>query len=254
MTTEHLRVGAAARDPREETPTMEPIPETREALRSLSVTSPSDVEASMRRLAELVLELVPTAVGLSLSVREAGLTFTMVSTDERVAALDGVQYLGGGPCVDAARTGDEVAMDDSLSEQRWHEYALAACATGVRSSLSIPVLRGEEAVGALNLYAADPHGFDGRADALRALVRASTGLAAANADLSFSSRAEAQTAPGTLRERGVVDTAVGFLAASRSVSIREARQLLDDAAVRAKVDVPTLAATVLRTPGPLDAL
>jgi GAF domain-containing protein len=233
---------------------MEPIPETREALRGLTSTSRSDVEASMRRLADLVVELVPSGVGLSLSVAEGGLTFTMVATDQRAAALDGVQYLDGGPCVDSAATGDLVDMDDALSEQRWHQYALAASATGVRSSLSIPVLRGEDVVGAVNIYAADPHAFDGRADALRALIKASTGPAASNADLSFSTRAQAEAAPGTLRERGLVDMAVGFLAASRGVSITDARQLLDDAAGRAQVDVPTLAETVLRTRSPLGEL
>jgi GAF domain-containing protein len=231
---------------------VEPIPETREVLSGLSVTSRSDVEASMRRLADLVVELVPSCVGLSLSVSGAALTFTMVSTSERAAALDGVQYLGGtGPCVDAVDSGDELGMDDALSEQRWHEYALAASAAGVRSSLSIPVLRGEEVVGAVNLYAADPHAFDGRADALRALIRASTGPAAANADLSFSTRAAARAAPGTLRERAVVDMAVGFVAASRGMSIGDARRLLSDAAERARIDVPTLAETVLRTRSPL---
>src|SRR4051794_8073393 len=114
---------------------MEPIPETLEALQGLSVTSRTDVEASMRRLADLVVELIPSGVGLSLSMSGAGLTFTMVSTDQRAAALDGVQYLGGGPCVEAAGSGDEVSMDDALSEERWHEYALAASANGVRSSL-----------------------------------------------------------------------------------------------------------------------
>src|SRR3954464_2602595 len=131
---------------------MEPIPETSEMLSGLTVSSRSDVEASMRRLAGLVLELIPSCVGVSLSMSGAGLTFTMVASDERAAALDGVQYLDGGPCVDSADSGDEVSMDDALDEERWHEFALAASATGVRSSLSIPVLRGEQVVGAVNLY------------------------------------------------------------------------------------------------------
>jgi GAF domain-containing protein len=226
---------------------VEPIPETREALRELSSTSQTDVEASMHRLADLVVELIPSCVGLSLSLSGTGLTFTMVSTDRRAAALDGVQYLGGGPCVESAHDGHEVRMDDALDEERWHEFALAASATGVRSSLSIPVVRGEQVVGAVNVYAADPHAFDQRAEALRALIRASTGPAVANADLSFATRAEARATPGTLRERAVVDMAVGFLAASRSMSIDQARQLLDDAAARAQVEVPMLAETVLRT-------
>lgn len=233
---------------------MEPIPETREALHELSRTSRTDLGASMRRLADLVVELVPSCVGLSLSVSGAGLTFTMVATDRRAAALDGVQYLGGGPCVVSASTGDEMAMDDALDEERWHEYALAASASGVRSSLSIPVLHDDTVVGAVNLYAGDPHAFDGRVDALRALIRASTGLAALNADLSFRTRSEAEAAPRTLRDRGIVDTAVGFVAASRGVSIAEARRLLDDAARRARVDVPTLAETVVRTRSPLEDL
>jgi GAF domain-containing protein len=226
---------------------VEPIPETHEALRELDRTSRTDVEASMRRLTDLVVELVPSCVGLSLSLAGAGLTFTLVATDRRAAALDGVQYLGSGPCVDCAHDGGERHMDDALNEARWHEYALAASATGVRSSLSIPVLCGEQVVGAVNLYAADPHAFDERKEALRALIRTSTGPAVANADLSFGTRTEAQATPRTLRERAVVDMAVGFLAASRGVSIEQARELLDDAAARAQAEVHVLAETVLQT-------
>lgn len=39
---------------------------------------------------------------VSVTVAEVGLTFILVASAETAAALDAVQYLDGGPCVDAA--------------------------------------------------------------------------------------------------------------------------------------------------------
>jgi GAF domain-containing protein len=224
---------------------VEPIPETLEVMRALRGTG-TDLESTMRQLADLVVELVPTCVGLSLSVPQADLTLTMVATNRRVAALDGVQYLHGGPCVDSSHDGVEIAMDDALSEERWHEFAVAAAASGVRSSLSIPLLRDGVATGAVNVYAADAHAFDGRADALRALLGRTAGIAVTDADLPFRTREAAQNAPGTLRDRDLLDTAIGFVAATNRVTVEEARRLLHDAARRATVDPVALARMVLQ--------
>jgi GAF domain-containing protein len=209
---------------------VEPLPETREA---------------MRDLAHLVAQLIPSCLGLSLSVPRTGVTLTMVATTARAAVLDGVQYLDGGPCVDAIAEASEMSMADALDEDRWHRYAVAAATGGVRSSLSIPVLDDGRATGAVNIYAADPHAFDGRVDAVRALVGRSAGVAVTDADLAFRTREVAREAPAILRDRELVDTATGFVAAAHRVTVEEAERTLSDAARRAGIDVVTLARTVL---------
>jgi hypothetical protein len=58
--------------------------------------------------------------------------------------------------------------EDLLDEGRWSAFALASAARGVRSSLSLPILREERLVGGINVYAAEPRGFRGKHDGLAA--------------------------------------------------------------------------------------
>jgi GAF domain-containing protein len=225
---------------------VEPVPETRDVLQELRSTSGQDFTARLRELVPMVLDSVPSCVGLSITLAQPGLTFTLVATTEQVATLDGVQYASGGPCVTSATEGEDVQVDDMMDEHRWQEFAMAAAAQDVRSSLSLPLTRDGAVIGAVNLYAADPGAFDGQQETLRAIFGTPVGLVAVNADLSFRTRREAEQAPATLHELDVVEQAVGFLAASQRVGIPEARAVLHDAAFRASVDVPALARVILR--------
>lgn len=226
---------------------MEPTPETSELLRELSTSSGTDLEARLRRMAERVVEVVPTCVGMSLSVADAGLTFTLESTSLRVAALDAVQYATSGPCIDTALEGVALVVDDVLDEDRWQQFASAAAATGVRSSLSVPLSVGG-GHGSINLYAADPHAFTGDLGALRDVIGPGTDAAVTNADLPFRTRTWAAEGPRTLRDLDLVEQAVGYLSVEQGLDLDGARLHLHHAARRAGVDVVTLARTLLSSP------
>jgi hypothetical protein len=72
--------------------------------------------------------------GAAISVMSGGLTLgTFGSSDELSRQLDELQFtLGEGPCMDAARKGSPVRVDDLTNpgEQRWPAYAVAASALG----------------------------------------------------------------------------------------------------------------------------
>ena len=93
---------------------MEPMPETRETLRRLSVDSDVDLEATLARQAERVLEIVPDCVGISISYLQEGLTFTLVATPEadRRPGRDPV------PPWRALRRGGEVRQADGRARRR----------------------------------------------------------------------------------------------------------------------------------------
>jgi hypothetical protein len=84
---------------------VEPIPETSEAVDEFGPFDAADGDLLQVLLsrAELVRELVPECVGISLASLEHGVSFTVVATDEEIAALDGVQYADDGPCLEATR-------------------------------------------------------------------------------------------------------------------------------------------------------
>ncbi|WP_231250886.1 GAF and ANTAR domain-containing protein [Nocardioides furvisabuli] len=227
---------------------MEPIPETLEALELLE-GEPSTLLDRLVWLAERARQVVPELVGVSIARQHEGLAFTLVASTETVAALDAVQYVDGGPCVDAARAVDatEFTVGDAVDEQAWHLFALATAAHGVRSTLTLPVLAGGQTVGTVNMYAATRHGFDGHHQELADLFGAWAEGAVANADLSFSTRLDARATPGRVRDQAVVDTAVELLADHLDVDEEGAEARLHQAAVRAGVDPVDVAHHIVRT-------
>jgi hypothetical protein len=236
---------------------MEPVPETRETLRRLSLGSDVDLEAALARQAEPVLEIVPDCVGISIGYLEEGLTFTLVATPQQIAVLDAIQYIHGGPCVESMTSGEKVDVRDidPLDEGAWQRYARAGAARGVVSSLSLPIREdGDEGqvVGSVNLYGASGNAFTGHHEQLAALFGAWAPGAVSNADLSFSTRLAAAASPARARERSLLDEAVGVLAESEHLDMASAELRLREAAARAGLTEVQIARAVLEahTPGP----
>jgi GAF domain-containing protein len=214
---------------------VEPVPETREVLDELIRQGDVEIGATLMAMGRKAKDIVPECVGLSLALLDDGLTFTLVATSAEIAALDAVQYLDGGPCVEAAHEDQTINVDadDVTAEQEWRLYAQASAAAGVASSLTLPVERNGRVVGSINLYAATPHAFEGHHDELGQALGASALNAVANADLSFNTRLEAVEAPARLADQDDVDIALGIIAASQGVDIPTAQDRLRQAAARA---------------------
>lgn len=224
---------------------MELTPGSAEALHSLNQTSRVDLAEDMQRLAERVQELVPSCVGVSITIARGALTFTLVASSEVAAQLDATQYSTGGPCLDAAHGGEEQRFVDVLSEDRWQTYAQAAAAAHVRSSLALPLTTQDQLDGSLNIYAADPDAFSGTNDELRELAGAPAGALVTNADLGFTTRQRSDDAPRALKEGDLVNQAVGVLIAAHRIDAESAEARLQEMALRGGVSVPEAARTVL---------
>lgn len=89
-------------------------------------------------MTDIALRLLPSCVGVSITVLVDGDPFTVTATSEAMATVDASQYLLDGPCVEGARSGEPVLVGDVLDEGRWQAFAQTAAAQGIRSSLSIP--------------------------------------------------------------------------------------------------------------------
>ena len=216
---------------------MEPIPPTRQALVKLTREGITDVAPALLRMGRRAQAIVPDCVGLSLGLLQDGITLTLAATSDEVATFDAVQYLDGGPCVDAVHQERvvDVDQDNLLAEQTWTMYATTTAAAGVASSLTLPILDGGQVVGSVNLYAATPRAFDGHHDALAEALGASAAGAIRDADLSFRTRLEAAAAPTVLSEQHDVHVALGIIAASQGVDIATAQERLRTAAARAGI-------------------
>ena len=227
---------------------MEFIPETLEALDELDpALDDGSLPDQLARMAAHAQAIAPDLAGMSLALRSHGITFTLVATDEDIAALDGMQYLDSGPCVEAAEQGTGIATTDGglLDESQWHDLAVVGAAMGVRSTLTFPIMVASELVGTINMYGRSDTTFVGKHQALADTLRAWAPGAVTNADLTFSTLEQARRAPDHIRSEAVVATATGILAAARDLTVDAARRQLDAAAARAGVPLAKLARAII---------
>jgi GAF domain-containing protein len=222
---------------------VEPLPHTARALEALEELGDTGTSSTLRRIARDVLELVPDCVGLSLTLVDNGVTLTLQASDTKFLPLDAMQYLDGGPCVDAVEKDEQVMVNeaDPLNEGRWSLFARASAAEGVQSSLSLPLRSEGRVVGGLNLYAARRDAFAGYVDEIADRVGAYAPQAVLDADLTFESRLRALSAPETLQDRAEVELATGIIARNQGLDLAAASDRLRLAAQLAGLDEPELA-------------
>ena len=231
--------------------TMDPIPETASLIDELSTFYDADLLGDLQRQAEAVRELVPDLVGLSVAAFRDDVTFTLVASDHEVAVLDALQYLAGGPCVDAVPAErvleyDFAGPDD---ERHWHAFAKASAAKAVATTLTLPILDGKTVVGTVNLYAAASGSFRGLHREIADIFHAWAPGAVTNADLSFETRRIAEEAPDRLHAKMWIDGAVRLLMSERAIDADAARELIEQAARRAGVTTQDLARTMIESFG-----
>ena len=228
---------------------MEPIPQTLQAFGELDAAmDDASLLTMLRTTADRAHDIVPSLVGVSVASRDQGVTFTLVATAQEIAVLDAVQYVATGPCVDAMDMGHGITTSAGglLDEARWSHFARASAAAGIHSTLTLPVVDGDDVVGTVNFYGRTKDTFVEHHEELADIFGAWAPGAVTDADLSFATRTVAEQAPEQLRQSALVDTATGILAAQRDTSVAEAREHLGSAARRAGVPVETLAAVVIQ--------
>jgi hypothetical protein len=228
---------------------VEPLPEIKTAFAQLAacLDATHDLPGQLQAIATVASGLVPSAVGVSLSVILDGESYTVTATAPEALIADAGQYLDeAGPCLEAVATSAPVTVNDILDEDRWELFRHAGAAVGIRSSLSLALRDdGGHITGGLNVYAAERGAFDGLEEVFASVFGAPTSEVVKNADLSFMTRDWARQLPAKLETRRTVETAVGVLRASRGWTEDQARERLRDAAHRAGVELERVAGVVL---------
>lgn len=225
-----------------------PISETLEALGELDpYLDDGTLADQLTQQAAAAQEIAPDLIGVSVAIRIEDLTFTLVASDDTTAALDAVQYVSAGPCVEAfdREHGIATEAEDLFDESRWQTFGRASAAAGVRSTLTYPVFVRGQLTGTGNLYGGSERAFDGKYQALADVFGAWAPGAVKNADLSFSTRRLAQQAPQQLRDQALIETAIGYVAEAQDLEIDAAREHLEEAARRAGIPVATLARAII---------
>ncbi len=232
---------------------MRPIRESREADDRYGpfVWGDRDLVEKFVGLSTSVRQIVPTCVGMSLSLLEEGVTITLVASGEDVALLDAVQYVDGGPCLDSLSDSRDVISELRLTvRDDCRLFSSVTASRGIQSTLSLPVaavVRGGESspVAGFNLYASTSFAFQHHRDELAALLGAWAPGAVADVDLDFRTRDVARLAPAILAESTNLAVAAGMLAADRQISQADAEDRLRKASVRAAVPLSSLIEALL---------
>jgi hypothetical protein len=189
-------------------------------------------------------------------VRNGDLTYTFVRTDTLTGVLDAMQYFDDGPCETALRNGEEVRVDDVLSDENWPLFAprsvrppesSAHCrchCAGVLSSLSLPLRRGPSLVGSVNLYGDTTHAFTGKEEELANTFGVHVQSMISHADLSTPPLpgADVSLQPG---EQAVIDDAMDVLADSHAFERATVERRLSDAAARVRISPLSAARAIL---------
>lgn len=224
---------------------MEPIPETVRAIEELGpFAADGDLLDELNLKGRRVCALVPDCVGVSVVSAEHGVTFTLTASESQVEVLDAIQCLaeGAGPSADPAA--DE--PDDLLDEEAWRRYAVATAARGVVTTLTMPILTDGVVTGTVSLYGASSRAFAGLHEQLAAIFGAWAPGAVANADLSFTTRREAEQAPRRLRSQSTTDRVARLVAHAHHVSLETAHRRVREAAARAGITEEQFAEAMVR--------
>jgi GAF domain-containing protein len=166
--------------------------------------------------------------GAGVSLEESGRLRFVTANDERSSNLERVQEREqDGPCIDAWRTGEVVAIPDlRRSRGRWPAYEPVALAGGVVAVAGIPMRTNGETIGALDLYAGEPRAWsDEDIMAAGVLADVATGFVVNASELDRQRRLNEQL-QAALDSRVVIEQAKGIMAAQRNVSIDAAFELL----------------------------
>jgi GAF domain-containing protein len=210
------------------------------------VVSEHSLEAVMAAIAEVGKLLLPAANEVSVTLVRDGEIETVASTGPLARQLDERQYVGGtGPCLTAARDRELVSLPDLTPGGRFPEFAAAARACGIRSSLSVPVALPAPMSAGLNLYSDRREGFSEQDVELARTLGAYAAVALANLQLYESQKRVAEHLERALESRGVIDQAKGILMAQHRCSANEAFDLLAELSQRSNRKVRDVAQSMV---------
>jgi GAF domain-containing protein len=172
--------------------------------------------------------------------------YTVASSDDTASQLDGLQYAGGdGPCLQAIRARTPVIVADMATEPRWGDYPRRAVGLGIHSSLSYPLVHGDQTLGALNLYAHDPQVPGHKLQALAADIADNVGGVLALAVRLSRQSGLIDNLRQALVSRSTIDQAIGILMAQQRCDSRTAFGILRTASQGRNIKLRDIAAQII---------
>jgi GAF domain-containing protein len=202
----------------------------------------ADLAATLQQAAQAAKQLFDAdAAGIMLVDVDGRLRWASASDQRGQVLGDNQEAFAAGPCMEAFVTGRPAVMHDAKLERRWGEISQTFVEVQIRSGLSVPVELGGGPIATLDVYGAEPRGWDhSEVSALQAYAGVVATLlgAAAKAQLkgvlaeqlqaALHSRLLIERAKGTLMERERLDEQEAFTHLRRAA--RSSGRKLNDVA------------------------
>jgi hypothetical protein len=166
---------------------------------------------SLCALSVAMADHVPLCRGASATLWEPDAVVAMGASHPDLTVIAEQQFVAGnGPVVAALHAGKPSVTPDTLHEDRWPEFAVAALAAGARSAVTV-VQEYSLMTLSLSLYAAVPGAFDPETLSLSALLSGFGAAAMAGAEEVGLVQRTAGQLDAAIRSRAVVEDARGVV-------------------------------------------
>jgi transcriptional regulator with GAF, ATPase, and Fis domain len=215
------------------------------------------VGEALNRVADITLGALPSAAVAGMTMLDNdGQPTTAVYTDDDSPEIDAAQYREGkGPCLDAWLTRTVLRIDDIEGSADVYPGFVSACRDhGVRSTLSLPMVSADVALGALNLYARTTDAFGDEDEQLGLELAGVAGSVLSNVSAYWTAFDLGQHLNEAMTTRAVIEQAKGMLmASSPDLDADAAFDVLSKASQRENVKLNEIARRIVerrRPPGP----
>jgi GAF domain-containing protein len=178
----------------------------------------------LREVAEFAAHAIPAVDGAGVAVidpYEGKPTIqTAAATAEFVQEIDVVQYdeLNEGPCITCMQSRRTTVSGSLGSDTRWPHFGGRVARMGVHSALSLPLVVGQQVIGAINCYADSRDAFGERSVQLGGQFAGPAAVSIYNAQLLAGARERTERLQRALDSRAVIDQAIGIIRSRSGVS------------------------------------
>ncbi|HET7665771.1 MAG TPA: GAF and ANTAR domain-containing protein [Mycobacterium sp.] len=179
-------------------------------------------------VAQFAVQAIPGVDGAGVTMTESATGTAQIEalavTADFVREIDKVQYhdLNEGPCITCMQSRRPAVSGSLGSDDRWPHFGGRVARMGVHSVLSMPLVVGDQVIGAINAYAYGRDAFHEHAVRLAMQFAGPAAVSVCNARLLSDARVRTEQLQQALVSRKVIDQAIGIVRARTGVSAEEA--------------------------------
>jgi GAF domain-containing protein len=179
-------------------------------------------------VAEFAAQAIPGIDGAGVTMTEASTGTPHIQawavTADFVREIDAVQYheFHEGPCITCMQSQRSAVSGSLGSDDRWPRFGGRVARMGVHSALSMPLMVGEQVIGAINAYSHHRDAFAEHAVQLASQFAGPAAVSVCNARLLADARDRTSQLQRALVSRTVIDQAIGIIRARTGVGADEA--------------------------------